>query len=859
MSVLTPDEPSIRVVVPASWAWFPAIALAAALVPGWRRHPLTATPALLATIPWWPVGMPALGLVWTGAMAWVPIGLAGVAAIVRVHTSTVSLATGRALASCALAAGLTVIVSIFAAWSLSPRIPGGDEPHYLIITQSLLSDGDIQIENNHDARDFAAYYSGDARPDFKIRGRNGAIYSIHAPGTAVVVLPGFAIFGYRGAQATIVLLVACASALMWYAAWLATGNQRAAWVAWLAVAGTPTFVIQSVTIFPDSIGIFIVAATVVSLLRLSESKRSLGTLELVGISALLAVLPWLHTRFSVLAAGLGALMAWSVLVESGRDSGQRKRRLALFSIVPIASALAWFGFFQVVYGTPNPIFPYGEDRGTRLAYVPGGLLGLFFDAQFGLLAYSPILAAALVGLFAKPEGLANGARRVAGATLVVGVAYLAASASYWMWWAGVPAPPARFAAAVLPVFVIPIAVAWCAAGAALRVVMTTLLSVSVAISVVVIGAARARIAWNTRGIRANWLDWLSGVTDLSRAWPSFFWRLSPVDLTTEFHFLAHVVIWVAIFAGSCAVLLRWLRDRSVASAALPVVWWVLVALMLAVQSGWWVNGATGLSAAPSQVTILNAAAVGRRILQIRPFAIGPLRDLTSRLRIRATRADEVGETAASWVPLLEVPPGEFAVTVGLRRPREGTLGFRIGRSAEPVRRLRLAGVNTQTQSLALPAGAGALFFEPDAGLSAAGDRIELTPLRLEAPATGYAATSARFGDADLFFFGSTIYAEPDGFWVRGGQTTVFTVAVERGRAGVNLAMTNGEPANEVRLAWGTRNERVALRPFESRTIPIDVSREGVMLVRLTSPAGFRPSDDGVSEDRRYLGVRVKIE
>ena len=172
MSVLTPDDPSIRLAVPAEWYWFPAAALAAALVPGWRQRPLTATPALLATLPWWPVAMPALALVWSGAMAWFAILLAGIAAFVRVGSGPHSPSPGRPSIQAAIAAaGLTVVVAMFASWSLSPRLPGGDEPHYLIITQSLLQDGDIQIENNHTARDFAAYYSGEARPDFKIRGQ----------------------------------------------------------------------------------------------------------------------------------------------------------------------------------------------------------------------------------------------------------------------------------------------------------------------------------------------------------------------------------------------------------------------------------------------------------------------------------------------------------------------------------------------------------------------------------------------------------------------------------------------------------------------------------------------------------------
>ena len=99
-----------------------------------------------------------------------------------------------------------------------------------------------------------------------------------------------------------------------------------------------------------------------------------------------------------------------ILTESHRSTRERRRRLLAFVLVPAASAIAWFGFFQIVYGTPNPIFPYGEDRGTRLAYVPGGLLGLFFDAQFGLLAYSPVLAAGLVGLFVRAAGAADHVR-----------------------------------------------------------------------------------------------------------------------------------------------------------------------------------------------------------------------------------------------------------------------------------------------------------------------------------------------------------------------------------------------------------------------------------------------------------------
>ena len=54
----------------------------------------------------------------------------------------------------------------------------GDEPHYLIITQSLLRDGDIRIENNHQRGDYRAYFAGELPPHSVRLGRNGQMYSI---------------------------------------------------------------------------------------------------------------------------------------------------------------------------------------------------------------------------------------------------------------------------------------------------------------------------------------------------------------------------------------------------------------------------------------------------------------------------------------------------------------------------------------------------------------------------------------------------------------------------------------------------------------------------------------------------------
>jgi hypothetical protein len=132
----------------------------------------------------------------------------------------------------------------------------------------------------------------------------------------------------------------------------------------------------------------------------------------------------------------------------------------VFLIVPCVSAAAWFGFFQVIYGTPNPAAPYGTSGASRAAYVPGGLIGLLFDEQFGLLAYAPVMAFAIVGLVRTRRA---GVRTIALATTATAAVYLTGVSTYWLWWAGTPASPARFAVAMLPICAIPLASAWAAA------------------------------------------------------------------------------------------------------------------------------------------------------------------------------------------------------------------------------------------------------------------------------------------------------------------------------------------------------------------------------------------------------------
>lgn len=428
--------------------WLLAAAIVAAVAAAmWRRPSASRLSPLLITLliwlPFLPGPVPSAFMTWQGRIEiaiWIVtlIGLAGPLRVPGIVATPSRAPWFAAVIAMALYAGG------FAA--LRGQLPIGDEPHYLIMTQSLLKDGDLRIENNHRNRDYAQYYRGAVlEPHYMTRGKDGEIYSVHAPGVSVLILPAFALFGYNGAAATTMAVVAAASAIGWHAAWMLTADALAAWLAWAAIFLTAPIYQQAITVFPDAVGGFGVV-TAIWLLVALDAGREVRTRTLLLCGAAVATLPWLHSRFALLVAGLGIAVALRLL-------RQHWMRAAQFLSIPAISTCLWFGFFWWIWGSPDPRAQWGGVvAGSGPQFIWRGLTGLLLDQRAGILATAPAYFCALFGWFV----LARSRRRLAIETAIVSLTLAAGVAMYDAWWGGQGAP-GRYICAMLPVMIVPVA------------------------------------------------------------------------------------------------------------------------------------------------------------------------------------------------------------------------------------------------------------------------------------------------------------------------------------------------------------------------------------------------------------------
>src|SRR5690606_25722836 len=192
----------------------------------------------------------------------------------------------------------------------TPLFPGGDEPHYLIVAQSLWRDGDLRIENNHQRRDYDEYFHRDLAPHYLTRGVDREIYSVHPIGMPVLMVPVYAAGGYELVVAAFVLLGAAALTLAWRLAWAVTGSAAAATFGWATLAAGVPWLFNTFAVYPEipAATATLTAFSVTSGWRAGREWTppfSLHVGRFVAAGVAIGLLPWLSTKYVVMGTALG--------------------------------------------------------------------------------------------------------------------------------------------------------------------------------------------------------------------------------------------------------------------------------------------------------------------------------------------------------------------------------------------------------------------------------------------------------------------------------------------------------------------------------------------------------------------------
>ena len=78
---------------------------------------------------------------------------------------------------------LVFLVFVAAGGRSSVRVgPQGDEPHYLMVADSLLRDHDLSLERDYAEARYASFHDAPLAPHYRVRGREREIYSCTRPG-----------------------------------------------------------------------------------------------------------------------------------------------------------------------------------------------------------------------------------------------------------------------------------------------------------------------------------------------------------------------------------------------------------------------------------------------------------------------------------------------------------------------------------------------------------------------------------------------------------------------------------------------------------------------------------------------------
>ena len=297
------------------------------------------------------------------------------------------------------AVGLWLV--LFAAYAATLGMPafadtqfGGDEPHYLLAAESIVSDGDVDLRDEYATRAYRDWYPYALERHGRLT--EGRANEPHGVGFALLIAPAYALGGPLAVQ---LLMAAIAALALVLGAALARRIVPEPWCSAAAVVcglSAPALA-YGTAVTPEPVAGALLAGAALLALRVRELPRIRWV---VGSALMLSMLPWLELTF--LVPGLvvaAALVRWL------------HRRARRFAMLVAVEALLFSGVMYVtvnegLYGGFTPLSAELPGQGLAAARFPSDfidriprLAGLWLDRSYGALRWAPVIALAFFALW----------------------------------------------------------------------------------------------------------------------------------------------------------------------------------------------------------------------------------------------------------------------------------------------------------------------------------------------------------------------------------------------------------------------------------------------------------------------------
>lgn len=336
---------------------------------------------------------------------------------------------------CSLLFGVVALIYVW-----SGAFPSGDEPHYLIISQTLLKYHSLDVMQDYTNRDYFQFYPAPIGPHITYNVHH-QILPLHSIGAPLLWLLPFALLGRLGAVWFIALVTVLVIFTLYRLLVLMEISERTSFYVCLAYAVASPFFIYAHLTFVEPIGALACVYVVRVLLQEQISWK-----ELTISSILLGILPWVHIRLALLEIPLFLFLLYKIY----QLYGFRRWHYYVAYLAPlIVLSLALEIYSYQVWGTFNPAANQISGNSKPFEVVPFmGMIGMLFDQEHGILLNFPIFLLLLPGILLTLKKRFVGYHLL---VLVVSIPYIVAFTSF-RHWSGGWCPPGRFLLTLLPLY-----------------------------------------------------------------------------------------------------------------------------------------------------------------------------------------------------------------------------------------------------------------------------------------------------------------------------------------------------------------------------------------------------------------------